>query len=229
MGGERGWGGGGVGGERLPGPCCVKAAVGAPPPPVRRRRPVGCRGSRLCGCAHHAAALAHHLRYAGLAPCPCRAHGLQGRLDSLPEERPNSRSHPPTLYWHSTVSVLQNDYGSEEAKKLGQEVIARESQIGLSESAQVGGHGRWRWGRVGRACGEGGPVLLLCSGLAGLGLPRPPAHGMGVMSQKDAAQCCMQCCRPGTRLSPAPTRYRVQDLTHRKLAKVNAGEHDVYI
>ncbi|KAL4444884.1 hypothetical protein ABPG77_003934 [Micractinium sp. CCAP 211/92] len=60
--------------------------------------------------------------------------------------------HPNSLF---TLQEYLNDYGSEEAKKLGQEVIARESQIGLSESAQ--------------------------------------------------------------------------NLTHRKLAKVNAGEHDVYI
>jgi hypothetical protein len=31
-----------------------------------------------------------------------------------------------------------NDYGTEEEKRVGAEVIAREGEIGLSESAQVG-------------------------------------------------------------------------------------------
>lgn len=33
----------------------------------------------------------------------------------------------------------QNDYGSEEAKQIGQDLIERERVVGLSDSAQVGG------------------------------------------------------------------------------------------
>ena len=34
---------------------------------------------------------------------------------------------------------MQNDYGSEEAKKVGEELIEKERVTGLSDSAQVGG------------------------------------------------------------------------------------------
>lgn len=86
--------------------------MGPPPGPRRhphaRHRPWGRR---------RAAAPAHGLSFCGTLP------------SDLGAQRDDARPFVP---------APQNDYGSEEAKQLGQEVIARESQIGLSQSAQVG-------------------------------------------------------------------------------------------
>ena len=52
-------------------------------------------------------------------------------------------------------SALQNDYGSEEAKRVGAELIEKERITGLSPSAQVGGVEGCS------ATAAGGGVLLL--------------------------------------------------------------------
>lgn len=83
-----------------------------------------------------------------------------------------------------------NDYGSEEAKRVGEELIEKERVIGLSDSAQV---------RLGRAAG---PEL------------RAGAQPTPLLSSQPH--------------QPKPVASAAaQDLTKRKLQKVNEGEHDV--
>jgi hypothetical protein len=55
---------------------------------------------------------------------------------------PDSWLHFTSLIAQIVCPPLQNDYGSEEAKKVGEELIEKERVTGLSESAQVGG----QWG-----------------------------------------------------------------------------------
>ena len=52
---------------------------------------------------------------------------------------PDSWLHFTSLIAQIVCPPLQNDYGSEEAKKVGEELIEKERVTGLSESAQVGG------------------------------------------------------------------------------------------
>lgn len=47
--------------------------------------------------------------------------------------------HQSTLLFLSPLQEYLNDYGSEEAKRVGEELIERERVIGLSDSAQVRG------------------------------------------------------------------------------------------
>ena len=50
---------------------------------------------------------------------------------------PDSLSRFVLLARLSSVSLFQNDYGSEELKKVGAQVLERERTTGLSESAQA--------------------------------------------------------------------------------------------
>ena len=75
---------------------------------------------------------------------------------ATPTTTTTTTTHPPTR---------QNDYGSEEAKRVGSELIEKERVVGLSESAQVGrggqlderggGCGGGQWERAQVQSGEG--------------------------------------------------------------------------
>ena len=127
-----------------------------------------------------------------LAPQP--AH--QPRPAARPHRTPTNAHAPPCPL---PPQEYLNDYGDEEAKRVGEELIEKERVIGLSESAQV---------RRGRGSGAG---AACCCSRAGCWADAQPAL---LLSSAPHHQACT-------------AHAAAQDLTKRKLQKVNEGEHDV--